>query len=609
MRIFRKIEGFTLIELMVSVAITAFLMLGVAAFFSNTFRNMFATRDKVANSHGQFVVSTILNGKFLNTSKVESPLVAGQDHAVIRNDMDQGELPFTYIGRDTAASGIGHVVFKDFFVFNGRHGSETSADSPIVNPGGITVVNDMFYITSPLENKIYKCNNIGCTTKNELNIPDLNQPMGLAADDPGNTLYATDAKNGRVLMITNLDDPSSVRVTSVATGLNYPTGIAFYTANRVNYLFVAETYSSLVKRITLGGPYPTSSIETVVGDGDDTDCNSTPAREHTAYFCKLHFPTDVMIGTEGVRSYLYIADTGNGRVLRVSDPAPDLSNLKLPLTLPSNTQVSRIEFVLPNGSRINSVKEGTTSNSLHPVIYSSNGTTTVTASLTVQTNGNLTSTSCTGGPPPVCTTYFKGFTVDSANAIFVSGDKLDIGGRPYTVASVSGNDVYVNPNTDILIPPVPSSVRITNKFSSGNYDFYLDLSDAILPGGFNKIQVTAYDENGSAIVSDPPDSATVRMGDGTLGTFEDIISVFSSGLDFPTGLGWTGGGAQISDSPNFTLNFPNYDYTSDFLIKDLRFDESNSNSVLNMDFKADLGKDSQGNDQWQDYSLSSSLNP
>src|SRR5512136_1238485 len=52
-------KGFTLVELIVSVAITGILMLGISAFFSSTFQNLFKTQTQTTNTEKQYVVNEI----------------------------------------------------------------------------------------------------------------------------------------------------------------------------------------------------------------------------------------------------------------------------------------------------------------------------------------------------------------------------------------------------------------------------------------------------------------------------------------------------------------------------------------------------------------------
>lgn len=606
MKNYCKNRGFTLVELMVSVTITAILMVGMATFFSSTFRNMFMAREKVTNSQGQFVVNTILGGKFVNVDKLQALGPSGNS-AVLRNDMETGDLPFTYIGKKEI-DGADHIVFKDFFVFNGRDGSDVSTDSLIKNPAGIaTGLMNEIYLTAPLENKIYRCGFVvsACDTLNPLNISGLNQPMDIDSNGV-NTLYVADAGNNRVIAITAFTSESPGFV-EVATDLNYPTGVAYYSPSpSQHFLFVADTYNHLVKRIDLDS----GIVKTVVGDGDDKICNPTPEQpEHSAIFCKLNFPTDVLVGDVGGIKSLYIADTGNGRVLKVSDPDPDLSNHKILASIDSSIKISRIDFVFPAGTTINSATE--ISNTLHkgrykivsPIISYYLSSTSIGDTM----DNSFSHEICVPAPPDpdVCVDYyhhrFLGFT--PADPIFASGDSITIDDDSYdvsdeTVAVSPPNPDNINANS---VPEIKYGlgvdVKITNEFS-GAHEFYFDLENVDFASGFNLIETKIYDEL-DVLNNDPPDFQTLRIGDGVLGTFEDTIEVVEIGsqteFDFPTGLSsiFGVGPLSVSDSPDYDTDFSSvgYDYVSDFEVNNLSFDKSNNDTVLEMEFDAKIGED------------------
>lgn len=611
--------GFTLVELIVSVGITAVLMIGISVFFSSTFRNMFAAREEVGNTQGQFVVSTILDGKFVNAQKVQQ-LGGGGSFAVIKNDMDKGDLPFTYISRDGMTPPIspeGHVVFKDFFVFNGKSSTgEVSTDTQIPNPGGIVAGGmNNYFVTAPLENRIYNCPNSlnACTSGSPfLNVEGLNQPTDI--DMGTSALYVADAGNNRVVAITNFLTPSPT-VTPLATGLNYPTGLAYYSPKPgEEYLFVADTYNHLVERIDLSD----NSIETVVGGGNDEDCNTTSyAHEHTALFCKLRFPTDVMLATDD-KSY-YVADTGNGRILKVQDPALDpmseLSNREFSAKLAAASQISKIEFVFPPGTQFLPFSEGTDLNDLHKGKFSVNGS-TVTYSLSVPMTEDIPEDveTCSPNPTPppvqICevNTNFTGFRVDPSDNIFVNGDSVKIEGNDYSISDA--NTIYVSPADDEIEYDDGTIVRISNDFTALTYTFHFNLSNVQFAApGFNLVQTKIYDASAvPVLLSVPPDRTILRIGDGVLGTSEDTISVYDGGFDFPNGLGFDASGSFVfSPTPEYDLNFPSYDYVSNFQVKDFKFDEPNGGDVLELYFMGKLGEDAEGESRWQDYTLDSDV--
>ena len=272
-------SGFTLVELMVSVGITALLMMGLATFFSSTFGNMFATREQAVVVQSEFAVNTILNGKFAKTAGLQGLGTAPSDYAVLRNSMDTDDLPFTFIGKKEI-DGTNRIVFKDFFVFNGKEGTLNSQSaSDIKNPAGLTLLNGKVYIASPTENDIYICTNpAGPNGCSPLDLTGLNQPTDITND--GNVLYVTDAGNDRVLKIMNPEGPgrSVEEVILPNAGFDHPTGLAHYASNGNSYLFVADTYNHVVKKITL----PNGPAEVMVGGGNDTGCDPSDGRDHTA---------------------------------------------------------------------------------------------------------------------------------------------------------------------------------------------------------------------------------------------------------------------------------------------------------------------------------------
>ncbi|MCK5605140.1 prepilin-type N-terminal cleavage/methylation domain-containing protein, partial [Candidatus Pacearchaeota archaeon] len=63
-RSLRSESGFTLVELMVSVAITGILMVGISTFFSSTFSAMFRAQNRAGSTARQFAVNEIVRDKF-----------------------------------------------------------------------------------------------------------------------------------------------------------------------------------------------------------------------------------------------------------------------------------------------------------------------------------------------------------------------------------------------------------------------------------------------------------------------------------------------------------------------------------------------------------------
>lgn len=602
-KIYKK-DGFTLVELMVSVGLTAILMVGVATFFSSTFRNMFVAREKVANTQEQFVVNTILGGKFVNVAMLQDISPDGF-YTVLRNDMSSGDLPFTYIGTDNL-DGTGHIVFKDFFVFNGKEGSVSSQlySTDIDNPGGITLIEaepDYYYVTAPLEDTIHKCLLTGGCT--DLVIEDLDHPMGIT-DNGTDTLYVTDAGNNRIVKIENLDTTKDV--TKVADGFNYPTGIEYYIGpapTSTEYLFVSDTYNHLVKKITLPGPDP--AVVTVVGDGDDESCDPLlDGRDHTALYCKLNFPTGLMIHNDE----LYISDTGNGRVLKVSDPGKP-SDFTMEFLSPSlDEAIKEIKMVFPSGTiHSGTTLDSVTSSDLDEDGNISNSSETFVYELWTTLNQNTTMTNDQPDPTP-----------DTLNVIRVSNGALFDVNDALILSNDANNDFEVDSKlsatrmrlkTDFNSHHNSGEEVILTTLVAADTSITFDLSGVATTSasaGFSIINIEMYDETDGLLETR---QHFVRIGNGELGTPEDTIEVLPGSYDFPTGLGWFAG-LDISDLPLYsTTNFPNYDYISEFDVQDFEFDELNGGKILELYFEAELGKDDVGDPIWEEYTLNADISP
>ncbi|MBN2306838.1 prepilin-type N-terminal cleavage/methylation domain-containing protein [Candidatus Peregrinibacteria bacterium] len=594
-----KNSGFTLVELLVSVGITAILMVGISTFFSSTFRNMFIAREKVTNTQSEFVVNTILNGKFANTVS----LVDGGtgDYALLQNDMATGDLPFTYVGKEDI-DGADHIVFKDFFIFNGKYGSLSSQSATeINNPAGLAPLGAKAYVAAPLENDIYACNPAVLNNCQPLNIPDLDQPIGVTTNT-SDAIYVTDAGNGRILEITNLATSKNVR--EVASGFNYPTGIAYYG----DYLFVSDTYDHTVKKVAIAD----GTTEVVVGDGDDEVCDPDDGRDHTASFCKLSFPTGLVVGDDGSGEALFIADTGNGRILKVSDPQLDLSNHEILATISGVTEILNIDFIFSADVTINSIAEGVNGNELRTGRYEIDGN-TVRFHLSAPMIEDYTELECVGPDPCISTRFLRGFDVLPENNLFETGDTIEIDGDSYTVLSSYNVDdttdrVEVDPTDTENFYDDGTVVRITGTFS-GEKKFHLDLNDIDFGSVFNSITTEIYDST-PVLNSNPVDFQVIRVGDGELGTPEDTIEeVYEvvSSAEFLTGLAFNGTTLEKSTMPKYSPDFADFDYTSDFEVQNFAFSEPNTGQILELYFEALLGEDSEGNPLWEQNTLNANI--
>ncbi len=598
-----------MVELMVSMGITVIFMVGMTAFFSTTFRNMFDAREKVTNTQGQFVVSTIMDGKFVNVESLDPNSGCGNDCVVLRNDMDSGDLPFTYIG--TQANGrFDQIVFKDFFVFNGKQATVSSQSAVgIENPGGLTELNGEYYLTVPLEDKVYRCiPGAGpLSACADMAIAGLDQPTGITNNgvaSPNDVLYVTDAGSNKIITIT---DPTRNKImgevtTEITSSLNYPTGIEFYMApDASEYLFVADTYNHMIKKVRITD----GDDEVVAGDGDNEDCNNT------ASFCKLSFPTGLMINGGD----LYIADTGSGRVLKMSDPGQPASEgafERISFTFGGEYAVEKIGFEdfgseLFVASSMDDGLNGTYDNGTHEM----------------NVNSLFTAYDSPGAP---CNWSLGGTNLYIDNAVLdisavEAGDIISVEGNIYEILSktpsravcqdgappaivdsahilgVDSNLVGVTNGSDIYFGSIDRNVETLDlEFAPGSFS----------ATGFQAIDIDVY-EFGNAVAVESHEHF-VRVGDGELGTTEDTIEEIEIGHAFPTGLGWSGG-LQVSDFADYSTDFsnPGYDYTSDFDVDNFEFDEPNPGEILELNFEAELSKDDNGDPVWEEFTLNSDI--
>lgn len=584
---------------MVAGVIAVGLMVGLSTFFAGGFKSILQTREKVSDSQEQFDMAKNLTSEFSAIHGLDTNNTCNDECVVALNDMEDGNLPFTYIGTDR----FDKIVVRDFFVFNGKGGTTSSQNyspSEIKNPGGITELSGKYYVTAPLENDIYECNDStsGC---NLLGIANLNHPIDITDNDT-NTLYVTDAGNNRIIQIEN---PTSTKdFSEVMTGLNYPTGIELYSYDGTDYLFVADTYNHLVKKITLTGS-DAGAVTVVIGDGDDEVCDPSDGRDHSARYCKLNFPTGLMIHNDE----LYISDTGNGRVLKVSDPNTDLTDYKILATTDGNIEILNIDFVFPSGTAINSVAEGPGKNNVHKGRYEIDGP-IARYHLSASMIEDFTELECVGIPTCITKKFLRGFDITPEDNLFEVGDNIDIEGDFYSISASynlnpSTDRVEVSPNNTQNFYNDGTSARIKDTFS-GIKTFYLDLTDIDFGSTFNFITSEIYDQV-PALNSNPPDSLTIRIGDGELGTSEDTIEVLPGSYDFPTGLGWNGSTIDVSASLEYSTDFTNYDYTSDFEVINFEFTKKNGGDLLELGFEAMTGKDSGGTPIWDNFTFNADI--
>jgi len=540
-------------------------MVGMSAFFAGSFHNLFITQQKLSDTQGQFSLNEIIRSKFTDVKSVI-------DTGFLQTDTSDGQLPFTYIEK----SSDNKLVFKDFFIFNGLYGSKSSDEfkDEIDNPAGITYItsSSKYYVTAPLENAIYECTTLP-NSCDALSIPglELNQPTGITSATIGTKdyLFVADSGNNRVIKINLTDLPLDYSAL-VDEGLNYPTGVAYWNGLPYPYIFIADTYNNKVKKISPSVAGDT--LITVVGEGDDKTCTGT------AKYCKLTFPTGLAV--DQANNALYIADTGKNRILKISEPSSDLSSYKVDFTLDTATEISQINFSFPTATSLKNPPSIT--NDLHAGRYNTVGTTYAYLLSTPILNGDLTKDCTPATDPPSPTEFcFERFTVSDENNLFRDDDEIILGTDPFIfiVDFINlPNEVHVTDTSKKTAYAAGTMAKLTKEFSAGPYEFDFNLTDSDF-NIFNNVNVEVFDGDGDSIKKV---SQTFTIGNGILGTDEDRIEVSSTGLDYPTGLGFSSvDGLHISDTHTFyTDKINSFDYTSDFDIESLSFTIKNTGTIL-----------------------------
>ncbi len=598
----RKNKGFSLVELIVSLTITAILMLGMSVFFSSTMHNMFSAQERLTNTQGQFVVNEIIGDKFANVEKFP---VIDPNYVVLKNKITKGQMPLTFIGKRN-----NKLVFKDFFVFNDVETEDADiyygdpymgtiskyasgpkvTDLPYFAGFAKKTGMDTFYVAIPSSNEIKICNPT-CNSSVSLGIP-LNSPTDIEID--GDTLYISDSGNNRIIKY------ASGIAQVIATDLNFPTGLAL----DGSYLFVSDTFNNRIKRVLTSAPY---TIQTVAGEGDDDTCNNT------ALYCKLDLPTG--LHADSASKTLYIADTGKNRILKVGDPGSLNSKTaeKIAFDLQSATKISKINYTF-NGVTLSGTLPA---NDLRPGHFEETDT-DIDYQLLATISGIFCESTDIGIPPAsniVC--QLKYVLVDHPE-IFQGGDEIIINDTDsYTVDHVDGFDVYLNPNNTTHTYANGDSVKINTTFSiPKKITLTLNLSSSSpnpVTNRFANILIELFDQ---ANVKIQTVNSILRIGDDVLGTPEDKIEeVYTTGLDFPTGIALAGGSVIVANSLDgnirnmntssdlapiivFATIFPTFDYTSDFDITNLAFQKLNESPPgtyhileLNMDAVVDVQTD------------------
>ncbi len=664
-------KGFSLIELIVSVTISAILMVGISLFFSSTFRSMFSAQTQAQNTEKQFAINEIIRNKFLNLDDV---IDSDSDRIISFTKQNKGLVPFTFIGK----SNENKLVFKDLMLFNkmwsdgkGAHffansGSgdsgnigtplRGSAGGAIKNFSGFAYIGTNYYITVPTQNKIYKCSG-GCSPF-EIKGFKLKSPTDVTTNGK-NILYIADSENGRIIKY-DISKPEESKI--IARNLKYPTGLAYYqTKNKekdYERLFFSETLNNKVKVYNISSPKQYSII-TVVGDGEDKNCNKI-----TAKFCQLNMPTGLYASKS--ENALYIADSGNNRILKISDPGKP-KKLYFKFNVDKNYALDRVVFEneswkKPGVYNNNPNPDPKLTKPPHRMLIGNDKnyakkTYSITDRLTTFTNGKCTKNGYSiyinednnflnlkkddaivvydpknqKKYPLTITSDFNSVSCkeDGGTSSLQKG-KIPITGGPEIPPEIistfkSGWTIYpANPKNTV--------VQIDPKKSGGTFN---------LKGGFQKFEIKIYDIfEGLAYTA----YHTERVGDGKIGTPEDTIEVVAKNKDgdlnptikFPTGVtnvyfansgavnaegnsaifkikkDDSEGATQVSGVKlqTISMDFAKFDYTSDFhlaskdslVFKEYNADDKSDRKILELKITAQIAEG-----KTQTYTLNTSV--
>lgn len=557
-------SGFSLVELLVAVALTALVMVGISAFFSNSFQIMFRARQGLAETLNELVFSTNLQKQFLQTDSLHEMAQNGKS-AVFKNRFQPIPLSFSFLGESSQRLGL-----KNFIVFNGQEGNKASSEffGSVSNPAGIAQLNGIYYVAAPLENAIYSCSNT-CTQK--LAVDGLKLPMDVTTD--GSRLFVSDAGNNRIVQIANVGTSNDLTV--IATGFDFPTGLEYYSAGK-GFLFVSDTNHHQVKRIQIDG----GETEAIVGVGTNAACNGS------AQYCALNYPTGLVLGDDGSGLSLYIADTGNGRILRVSKPAL-ISEFEVPFTTSKEPAAIReVKLTFPKGTKLQNP---------NAVISSDGGYLRETGDQVVADNTftyrlwtkliSDTQEVNTCEPEP-CSPSKNKIEVEKPQLFGNQFNTLKLGddaNNNLTVSSKSGFLLKLGNNfathhpaeTEVsLATPVPANTNIDFKFSN------VDVS--AVSAGIHSVLIQMQNEEGKFLASA---KAFFRFPGEFLGMPDDYISVYADKIPFPTGLGWSGNTPIYAQTAVYPPEFTDFDYLTDTPVKNVVFSSVDEGKFLKLTFQ------------------------
>ena len=85
----KKFKGFTLVELTVSLTITAIIMVGLSVFFANSFHNVFQTQEQLTQTQGQFVLNEIIRDKLADLDELKEQ---GTNEILFKNKITKDRI-------------------------------------------------------------------------------------------------------------------------------------------------------------------------------------------------------------------------------------------------------------------------------------------------------------------------------------------------------------------------------------------------------------------------------------------------------------------------------------------------------------------------------------
>lgn len=641
-------RGFTLVELMVSLTITSILMLGMSVFFSSTFHQLFLAQKQADTTQRQFAVNEIIRTKFAGIEAIIKPRPASKDWILIKNKAENKQLPFSYIGLNSDQK----LVFKDLLPFNKMavyHQEHIFANSGLgnlrgVNPSGgegaplqnnpsvtadfknlssFLFLNSYLYVALPDENQVLqcKCERNTCAPRQDCrpveNLPPLNRPTDLAGKD--DEFYISNRGSGEVILY-NAREKKGV---ALPHAFKMPTGLAYYENKDDRFLFVASTMEHQVKKVDLTSfdrDKKTIDVSVFVGGGEDSTCH-----HRTAGFCKLNLPTG-LFADESNHS-LFIADSGNNRILRVKDPSKP-ENILFEFSPEGHFALDRIDIENPEwiggGNYIKnesnligdwrnfSQKDKSFKNPNEMTVFVN--AKCRSSRREVYVNEEITSWDLQRGMKVVAVgkNMTKGSEVlnidNPPTKTSGCGDKQNPVDKWELTLTGDEIDRLENGDSIYLANPDPVKIKLEK----------IQL-DPKAKGGFKSFVIKVYDKFQGLVNTS---YHVERVGDGILGTEEDVVTVMTQKeptpqpdivvnreISFPTGLTFIGPTPMGPDiyfvnageekvrqiqNPNMsnrvssltTDNLTGFDYTSDFKIKEKGLTFNEYNNILELKIQA-----------------------